>query len=671
MTAKQRAMQRGVRCGLVGLAMVGLLAAAAPPDLDAALETAVKEAVARAAPWLVRVQTVGGQEFIGSGREAFQRGQGPTSGIIVGADGWVLSSSFNFANRPTAVTVALPDRVEPLFARIVAHDRARQLTLLKVEASGLPTPPLVPKDQVRLGQWVVAVGRALADSASGPPSASLGVVSALDRIWGRAIQTDCKVSPVNYGGALIDLKGRLVGILAPLSPRGENESAGVEWYDSGIGFAVPLGDVLPHLEQLKAGKDLEPGRLGVQFQTGDELTDEVVVDFVLPGSAGAQVGLDVGDVVVAVDEKPTLTQSQLRHALGPRYAGDQVRLTVRRGTERKELPPVALQPPPRGQARAWLGILPMRDDASPGVEIRHVFKDGPADKAGLKAGDRLVTAEGRPIDVRILQALLQAAQPGQSLEFNIKRQDGKTDALKIKLGELQADLPMAADLRPGSLGKAPARPADAPPLPKGLEVRKDATLGRTSWLYVPETLEPGVSYGLMIWLHAPGEPLREPFVQAWKELAAKHHFILYGPEADSPTTWLTSEADAILADVRDLLTRLPINPQRIVAQGVGQGASMAWFLASDAPDLIRGVVAVNGPLPSIPAANEPRQRLLGLLVHGKDDPDLTALRSLAPRFAEAGHTVTERELEGHGSGYPLKPENLAELARWLDAVDRL
>jgi serine protease Do len=239
-------------------------------SLDEALEAAVKAAVASVAPCVVQIQTVGGQEFIGSGREAVQRGQGPTTGLIVGSDGWILSSSFNFANRPTAITVHLPGSREPAVAKLVAQDRSRQVTLLKVTATGLPTPKVAPKNAIKLGQWAIAVGRTLGPSPSAPPSVSLGIISALDRIWGKAIQTDCKVSPVNYGGPLIDLQGQVLGLLVPLSPRGEDETAGVEWYDSGIGFAVPLEDLLQRLPSLQAGRDLLPGRLGVRFKDGDD-----------------------------------------------------------------------------------------------------------------------------------------------------------------------------------------------------------------------------------------------------------------------------------------------------------------------------------------------------------------------------------------------------------------
>ena len=110
----------------------------------------------------------------------------------------------------------------------------------------MPTP--APKESLRLGQWVVALGRTWSEGPSSPPSVSIGVISALGRIWGKAIQTDAKISPVNYGGPLIDLEGRVAGVLVPLSPRSEDAVAEAEWYDSGIGFgSILFGPVVARL----------------------------------------------------------------------------------------------------------------------------------------------------------------------------------------------------------------------------------------------------------------------------------------------------------------------------------------------------------------------------------------------------------------------------------------
>src|SRR5262249_59426289 len=129
------------------------------------------------------------------------KGQGPTTGLCVAADGYIITSAFNFANKPSAIFVAVPGRKEKLVARAVATDQTRMLTLLKVDARDLPVPPAALKKDIKIGHTALAVGRTLAQNIETPPSVSEGIVSAVERIWGKAIQTDAKASPTNYGGA--------------------------------------------------------------------------------------------------------------------------------------------------------------------------------------------------------------------------------------------------------------------------------------------------------------------------------------------------------------------------------------------------------------------------------------------------------------------------------------
>src|SRR5262249_52477606 len=156
--------------------------------------------------------------------------------------GFVITSSFNFANKPSDVFVGVPGRKDRFRAQVIATDHTRMLTLLKIDAKDLPVPTVCPKKDIVVGQWALALGRTLDPDLEHPPSFSAGIVSATGRIWGKAIQTDAKVSPTNYGGPLVSIDGRVLGVLVPLSPRGTDDTAGFDWYDSGIGFAIPLED---------------------------------------------------------------------------------------------------------------------------------------------------------------------------------------------------------------------------------------------------------------------------------------------------------------------------------------------------------------------------------------------------------------------------------------------
>ncbi len=241
-------------------------APAAQDDLVALEEQAIKAAVAKIAPSVLRIETLGGLERV----ERVLVGTGATTGLAVSADGYVISSAFNFIQQPSSILVTLPSGKRAT-AQIVARDRSRMLVLLKVASDEpLAVPEPVPREEIVVGQWAIAVGRTFEQDQ---PNVSVGILSATSRIWGKAIQTDAKISPGNYGGPLIDIRGRVLGVLVPLSPQQQDEVAGAEWYDSGIGFAIPLVDVVRHLDKLKRGEELHPGLLGITLKGNDIYAD--------------------------------------------------------------------------------------------------------------------------------------------------------------------------------------------------------------------------------------------------------------------------------------------------------------------------------------------------------------------------------------------------------------
>src|SRR5437588_10007627 len=133
--------------GLAALAACLGLAAAAraaddEPDLNDLQEKAVKEAVHQVAPCVVQISTSGGADRIVSGPRGtlVRKALGPTPGLVVGADGYIVSSAFNFVNEPKAIFVAVPGHEKPYVAKRVATDHSKMITLLKIEANGLPVP---------------------------------------------------------------------------------------------------------------------------------------------------------------------------------------------------------------------------------------------------------------------------------------------------------------------------------------------------------------------------------------------------------------------------------------------------------------------------------------------------------------------------------------------------
>src|SRR5262245_59978979 len=155
-------------------------------------EQAINAAVARVAPSVVRIETLGGREKV----EDLLVSEGPTTGLALGDGGYVVSSSFNFVPEPASILVTTPDGKRAA-AKIVARDRARMLVLLKVTTDEkLPAPEIAPRGELQVGQYAIAMGRTLDPKT---PNVCVGVVSALQRAYGRAVQTDAKISPANYG----------------------------------------------------------------------------------------------------------------------------------------------------------------------------------------------------------------------------------------------------------------------------------------------------------------------------------------------------------------------------------------------------------------------------------------------------------------------------------------
>ncbi|HEX6983831.1 MAG TPA: trypsin-like peptidase domain-containing protein, partial [Planctomycetaceae bacterium] len=139
------------RLVLAALLCLAPLAAAAQEPLDKLEEQAFKAAAAKVAPSVVQIQTFGGLDRVGE----TLTGTGPTTGVVVSEDGLVVSSAFAFAAKPAAVVVKLHDGRQ-VDAKVVATDYSRMLTLLKVEAAGLPVPEAAPVAEAKVGQWTLA-----------------------------------------------------------------------------------------------------------------------------------------------------------------------------------------------------------------------------------------------------------------------------------------------------------------------------------------------------------------------------------------------------------------------------------------------------------------------------------------------------------------------------------
>lgn len=327
---------------------------AADPELELmrATQEAFRGVASGAKRYLVRIETLGGSQprafvqaapsddpsrqkksqnpFRESTGSSFRVADGPTTGIIYSSDGLIISSSFNFVREPLLITVSFSDG-RRLAAELVARDQVRKLALLKVDATDLPVPKWYDVRDVRVGQWAVSLGLGFGGDA---PSITVGIISAVNRMSGNAIQTDAKLSPANYGGPLCDLSGRFLGICVPMAQR-PGELAGVEMYDSGVGFALTKGRVDEIVAVLKTGRSLYRGWLGIQIDRRQR--EAVVVGRLADPSPMRSAGVRAGDKIIGAGDKPILHYGHLVQALYMTPAGETVRMKMERDGEAFEV----------------------------------------------------------------------------------------------------------------------------------------------------------------------------------------------------------------------------------------------------------------------------------------------------------------------------------------------
>lgn len=646
--------------------LILIVALLAPPsgwadDVIELEELAIRSAVERAAPSVVRIETFGGLERVGR----LLVSTGPTTGLIVSADGYVLASAFNFVQQPSSILVVLPGGSRAA-AEIVARDHARMLVLLKITTDEkLQEPDYASRDEMAVGQWSIALGRTFPGES---PSLSVGIVSALNRIWGKAIQTDAKISPNNYGGPLIDIQGRVLGVLVPLSPQSQHQVAGAEWYDSGIGFAIPLADVMARLNVMKQGQDLRPGIMGISLKGNDLYGQPAEIAACQPNSPAAEAGLRKGDIIIRANGQSIERQAQLKHALGPLYAGDEVLVVVARQDEHVDAV-IKLTDKLIPYEHPFLGVLPLRDaDDAAGIVVRFVYAGSPAEAAGIQVADRLLSMNGQPVQsAHAFSESLATLDDRQNLNVDVQRGDERL-TLSINLGILPTEIP--ADLPAAWRDPAAHNPEqDLPPL--GVVDIKLNEQPNECLAYVPDNYHPDVPHGLVIWLDEPGGFNKEALVACWKDRCAQNHLILLAPQAQDAAKWQRTELEFIHKAAADLISHYEIDPSRVVAHGYRAGGSLCYILAFAHRELIRGVAAVDAAIPFLarPPANDPLYRLSFYTTVAADAEFGTRIQASIDRLLELKYPVTVHD-QGAEASY-LDDPAIDQLVRWIDTLDRI
>ena len=360
------------------------------------------------------------------------------SGVIVDArQGYVLTNN-HVIDRADEITVTLRDG-RRFKAEVIGTDPESDVAVLQIDAEDLVAVAMANSDELRVGDFVVAIGNPFGLGQT----VTSGIVSALGRSglgiegFENFIQTDASINPGNSGGALVNLRGELVGInTAIIGPQGGNV---------GIGFAIPVNMARSIMHQLVEFGEVRRGRLGVFIQ---DVTPELaraldlegarkgaIVAQIVPDSPAQQSGLQVGDIVTAVNGEAVENAADLRNAIGIMQVGQRVELEVVRDGERREFTVVIGEPRQasgdagnlhKRLAGASLGGI--REDHPlfgriEGVQVHEVEPGSPASRAGLRAGDIIVSVNRR--SVKDMQDLREAAKrSANGLLLNVRRGNG-------------------------------------------------------------------------------------------------------------------------------------------------------------------------------------------------------------------------------------------------------
>ena len=295
---------------------------------------AFRVAAQKIEPALVTIESYGGvgakEGRIGGIRK---QGEGNTTGVMVSPDGFILTSTFNFIQEPPVITVITSDGKRH-YAKLMGRDDSRKICMLKIDkVNDLPVPETISPDKIPVGTWAVSIGVGYGDTN---PALSIGIISAKNRVGGRAIQTDANISPANYGGPLVDVEGRMIGLCVPMNPQSQAIGAGVEWYDSGIGFAIPVDIDDEVIQRLKDPEfRAYPAFLGVQMipNPGDK---GLWIEQVVKGSPAEAANLQRGDVILGINDEEVTDMLQLRQVLNRFESGDQVELRIFVDEDQKE-----------------------------------------------------------------------------------------------------------------------------------------------------------------------------------------------------------------------------------------------------------------------------------------------------------------------------------------------
>lgn len=278
--------------------------------------------------------------FFDQGQPQMQPQMGSGSGVIISADGYIMTNN-HVINNADEVEVTLNDKRSYL-AEVVGADPNTDLAILKIKEEGLSYVPYGNSDQVEVGDWVLAVGNPFNLTST----VTAGIVSAKGRNINilneefaieSFIQTDAAVNPGNSGGALVNTRGELIGINTAIA---SNTGA-----YTGYSFAVPVNVARKVVNDLMEFGAVQRAFIGVSIrdlngklaaEKGVKLTEGAFVNGITDGGAAAEAGIKEGDIIVAIDGFPVKNVPELQERIGTYRPGDRVEVSVVRKEEMRK-----------------------------------------------------------------------------------------------------------------------------------------------------------------------------------------------------------------------------------------------------------------------------------------------------------------------------------------------
>lgn len=322
------------------------------------------------------------------------------SGVIIDAAAGHVVTNQHVIGNADEITVRLHDG-RSVQAEVIGSDPNADIAVIKIPAQGLTAIDLGNSDRLRVGDFVVAIGNPFGLGQT----VTSGIVSALGRSglgiedYEDFIQTDASINMGNSGGALVNLRGELIGVnTAIVGPSGGNV---------GIGFAIPINMVLGLTRQIVEFGEVRRGRLGVVIQDltrdlaeafGIDTEHGAVIAQVMPDSAAADAGLKEADVITAVNERPVKGATDLRNIIGLSRSDEEVEIEYFRNRQQMTVR-VKLRP---AEVAIGLGekisqhltgatLADSEDGELAGVRVTEVEARSPAWKAGLRKNDLIVS----------------------------------------------------------------------------------------------------------------------------------------------------------------------------------------------------------------------------------------------------------------------------------------